>query len=119
MSPSVGCGFCGMELYRRPERTQDAPRNFHQRILMLNDLLARVIVYLGKVDEAEKQARHAVELNPVPAYLVCRVTSLGFFCLPASWMSGNVIARKAAESAPDCCIQSSIPGVCGGPARRW
>ena len=30
-----------------------------------NDLLARVIVYLGKLDEAEKQARQAVELDPL------------------------------------------------------
>src|SRR5881392_897602 len=30
-----------------------------------NDLLARVIVYLGKLDEAEQQARHAVELDPL------------------------------------------------------
>src|SRR5207248_11635571 len=28
-----------------------------------NDLLARVIVYLGRLDEAEKQARQAVELD--------------------------------------------------------
>ena len=32
-----------------------------------NDLLARVIVYLGRIDEAERQARQAVELDP----LVC------------------------------------------------
>lgn len=30
-----------------------------------NDLLARVVVYLGRTDEAEKQARHAVELDPL------------------------------------------------------
>ena len=30
-----------------------------------NDLLARVIVYLGQVDEAERHARHAVELDPL------------------------------------------------------
>src|SRR5207237_1976196 len=30
-----------------------------------NDLLARVIVYLGRLDDAEKQARQAVELDPV------------------------------------------------------
>src|SRR5262249_39711946 len=30
-----------------------------------NDLLARVIVYLGRIDEAEKQARRAVELDPL------------------------------------------------------
>src|SRR5438552_92584 len=30
-----------------------------------NDLLARVILYLGRLDEAERQARHAVELDPL------------------------------------------------------
>ena len=30
-----------------------------------NDLLARVIVYLGRLDEAERQARQAVELDPL------------------------------------------------------
>src|SRR5256714_2628823 len=30
-----------------------------------NDLLARVIVYLGRIDEAERQARQAVELYPL------------------------------------------------------
>jgi len=30
-----------------------------------NDMLARVIVYLGRIDEAERQARQAVELDPL------------------------------------------------------
>ncbi len=30
-----------------------------------NDLLARAILYLGRLDEAERQARHAVELDPL------------------------------------------------------
>ena len=30
-----------------------------------NDLLARVIVYVGRVDEAERQARYAVEIDPL------------------------------------------------------
>ena len=30
-----------------------------------NDLLARVIFYLGRLDEAERHARHAVELDPL------------------------------------------------------
>src|SRR5438552_13772323 len=30
-----------------------------------NDLLARVIIYLGGIDEAERQAREAVELDPL------------------------------------------------------
>jgi len=30
-----------------------------------NDLLARVIVYVGRIDEAERQARYAVEIDPL------------------------------------------------------
>ncbi|HCP92102.1 MAG TPA: hypothetical protein DIT76_08680 [Spartobacteria bacterium] len=63
-----------------------------------NDLLARVIVYLGKPDEAEKQARQAVELDPL--------------AFPAQnnlardlWFEGKLdeadaVARKAAELHP-------------------
>lgn len=63
-----------------------------------NDLLARVIVYLGKLDEAEKQAREAVELDPLafPAeHNLARVL----------WFAGKLdeadaVARKAAELQP-------------------
>jgi TolB-like protein/tetratricopeptide (TPR) repeat protein len=30
-----------------------------------NDLLARIVVYLGRIDDAERQARQAVELDPL------------------------------------------------------
>ena len=30
-----------------------------------NDVLARLIVYLGRIDEAERQGRQAVELDPL------------------------------------------------------
>src|SRR4029434_34397 len=33
--------------------------------LTANDLLARVVVYLGQLDEAEKYARQAVQLDPL------------------------------------------------------
>ena len=63
-----------------------------------NDLLARVIVYLGKLDEAEKQARHAVELDPLasaPHNNLARVL----------WYEGKLdeadsAARKCAELQP-------------------
>src|SRR5439155_7449701 len=63
-----------------------------------NDLLARVIVYLGKLDEAEKQARQAVETDPLafpPQNNLGRVL----------WFEGKLdeadtIARKAAELQP-------------------
>src|SRR3989440_9811109 len=63
-----------------------------------NDLLARVIVYLGKLDEAEEQARKAVESDPLafPAQ-----NNLG----RVLWFEGKLdeadaIARKAAELQP-------------------
>ncbi len=63
-----------------------------------NDLLARVIVYLGKLDEAEKQARQAVETDPLafpPQNNLGRVL----------WFEGKLdeadaVARKAAELQP-------------------
>ena len=63
-----------------------------------NDLLARVIVYLGTLDEAEKQARQAVELDPLayqPQYNLARIL----------WFKGKLdeadaAARKAAELQP-------------------
>jgi tetratricopeptide (TPR) repeat protein len=60
-----------------------------------NDLLARVIVYMGQLDEAEEHARRAVELDPL-AYIaqnnLARVL----------WFKGKLdeaeaVARKAAE----------------------
>src|SRR5213080_1748362 len=63
-----------------------------------NDLLARVIVYLGKLDEAEEHARQAVESDPLafPAQ-----NNLG----RVLWFEGKLdeadaIARKAAELQP-------------------
>jgi TolB-like protein len=71
-----------------------------------NDLLARVIVYLGKLDEAEKQGRQAVELDPLasaPQNNLARIL----------WYEGkldeaDVIARKAAELQPSA-----------ASSRRW
>ena len=71
-----------------------------------NDLLARVIVYLGKLDEAEKQARQAVELDPLassPHNNLARIL----------WYEGKLdeadaVARKAAELQPNA-----------ASSRRW
>ncbi len=64
-----------------------------------NDLLARVIVYLGRFDEAERQARHAVELDPLS---YAAQNTLG----RVLWYGGKLdeadaIARKAAELHPN------------------
>src|SRR6266850_2457039 len=71
-----------------------------------NDLLARVIVYVGKPDEAEKQARQAVESDPLanaPQTNLARVL----------WYEGKLdeadaVARKGAELQPN-----------SASSRRW
>ncbi|HSS18330.1 MAG TPA: tetratricopeptide repeat protein [Candidatus Dormibacteraeota bacterium] len=63
-----------------------------------NDLLARVIVYLGQVDEAERQARHAVELDPLS---VTAQGNLGRVLFVAGKLDeADAVARKAAELQP-------------------
>lgn len=72
----------------------------------VNDLLARVIVYLGRIDAAEKQAHRAVELDPLafaPQNNLARVL----------WFAGKLdeadaVARKAAELQPNA-----------ASSRRW
>jgi TolB-like protein/lipoprotein NlpI len=71
-----------------------------------NDLLARVIVYLGRLDEAENQGRQAVELDPLasaPQNNLARIL----------WYEGKLdeadaVARKAAELQPN-----------SASSRRW
>jgi TolB-like protein len=71
-----------------------------------NDLLARVIVYLGKLEDAEKQARQAVETDPLafpPRNNLGRVL----------WYEGKLeeadaAGRKAAELQPN-----------SASSRRW
>ena len=71
-----------------------------------NDLLARMIVYLGRLDEAEKQARQAVELDPLataPKNNLARIL----------WYEGKLdeadaVARQAAELQPN-----------SASSRRW
>ena len=63
-----------------------------------NDLLARVIVYLGQVDEAERHARHAVELDPLS---VTAQGNLGRVLFVAGKLDeADAVARKAAELQP-------------------
>ena len=63
-----------------------------------NDLLARVIVYLGRIDEAERQARQAVELDPLsflPQITLARVLFIG-----GKLDEADAVGRKAAELQP-------------------
>ena len=63
-----------------------------------NDLLARVIVYLGRVDEAERQARQAVELDPLSFTAQGNLARVLFVAgkLDEAYAAG----RKAAELQP-------------------
>jgi TolB-like protein/Flp pilus assembly protein TadD len=63
-----------------------------------NDLLARVLVYLGRLDEAERQARHAVELDPLsfpPQHNLARV-----LCFEGKLDEADAVARKSVELQP-------------------
>jgi tetratricopeptide (TPR) repeat protein len=64
----------------------------------VNDLLARVIVYLGRIDEAERQARQAVELDPLS---VAAQFNLGRVLFMAGKLDEAAAAgRKDAELQP-------------------
>jgi TolB-like protein len=63
-----------------------------------NDLLARVIVYVGRIDEAERQARQAVELDPLS---VPPRNNLARVLFSAGKLDeADAMARKAAELQP-------------------
>jgi serine/threonine-protein kinase len=63
-----------------------------------NDLLARVIVYLGRIDEAERQARQAVELDPLS---VATQFNLGRVLFIAGKLDeADAAGRKVAELQP-------------------
>jgi serine/threonine-protein kinase len=63
-----------------------------------NDLLARCVVYVGKLDEAEKQARRAVELDPLSASAQNNLARV-LYC-QSKLEEANAAARKAVELQP-------------------
>src|SRR6478672_7840541 len=63
-----------------------------------NDLLARVIVYLGRVDEAQRQARQAVELDPLSVTAQNNLARVLWY--EGKLDEADAIARKAAELHP-------------------
>ena len=71
-----------------------------------NDLLARVIVYLGKPNEAEKQARQAVELDPLATSAQNNLARVLF--VQGKLAEADATARKAAELQPNA-----------ASSRRW
>jgi TolB-like protein len=63
-----------------------------------NDLLARVIVYVGRIDEAERQARQAVELDPL-SFPAQNNLARDLF-IAGKLDEADAMARKAAELQP-------------------
>jgi TolB-like protein/Flp pilus assembly protein TadD len=63
-----------------------------------NDLLARVIVYLGRIDEAERQAREAVELDPLSISTQFNLARVLF--IAGKLDQADAAARKLAELQP-------------------
>ena len=63
-----------------------------------NDLLARVIVYLGRIDEAERQAREAVELDPLSVATQFNLARVLF--IAGKLDQAAAAGRKVAELQP-------------------
>jgi TolB-like protein/Flp pilus assembly protein TadD len=63
-----------------------------------NDLLARAILYLGRLDDAERQARQAVELDPLSVIAQGNLARVLFFA--GKLDEADAAARKAAELQP-------------------
>lgn len=63
-----------------------------------NDLLARAILYLGRLDEAERQARQAVELDPLSVIAQGNLARVLLFA--GKLDDADAAARKAAELQP-------------------
>src|SRR5512132_1097130 len=63
-----------------------------------NDLLARAILYLGRLDEAERQARRAVELDPLSLTAQGNLARVLVFADKLD--EADVAARKAADLQP-------------------
>jgi TolB-like protein/Tfp pilus assembly protein PilF len=72
----------------------------------VNDLLARIISYLGRFDEAERQARHAVELDPLSTVTQGNLARVLYYA--GKLDEADAFARKAAELQP-----------AGASSHRW
>jgi tetratricopeptide (TPR) repeat protein len=64
----------------------------------VNDLLARCIVYVGKLDEAERQARRAVELDPLSNSAQSNLARVLY--VRNKLEEADAAARKAVELQP-------------------
>ncbi len=64
----------------------------------VNDLLARVVVYLGQFQEAEKLARQAIELDPLT--VTARINLARILFAEGKLDEADAAGRKAAELQP-------------------
>ena len=64
----------------------------------VNDLLGRIIVYIGQFDEAERQAREAVELDPLSTVTQGNLARVLFYV--GKLEEADAAARKSAELQP-------------------
>jgi TolB-like protein len=64
----------------------------------VNDLLARIIVYVGRFDEAERQAREAVELDPLSTVAQSNLARVLFYA--GKLDEADAAARKSVELQP-------------------
>ena len=71
-----------------------------------NDLLARVIVYLGRIDEAERQARQAVELDPLSVATQFNLARVLFY-------AGKLDEADAAGAKWQSCSRHLLPVIDG------
>jgi serine/threonine-protein kinase len=63
-----------------------------------NDVLARLVVYLGRIDEAERQGRQAVELDPLSVITQNNLARILFYA--GKLDEADATARKSAELQP-------------------
>jgi TolB-like protein len=63
-----------------------------------NDVLARLIVYLGRIGEAERQGRQAVELDPLSVTAQNNLARILFYA--GKLDEADAIARRSAELQP-------------------
>ena len=80
-----------------------------------NDVLARLIVYLGRIDEAERQGRQAVELDPLSVTAQNNLARILFVAGKLMRPTGRTDNRRG---GCDPSFHSSISGPRRGRARR-
>ena len=82
-----------------------------------NDLLARIIVYLGRIDEAERQARAGGGARP-SFDCNARQPGVAFFSMLENSMRQTRLHAKSAELQPTAAAQPSMASAHRCPTRR-